>query len=353
MSTSREELLSKLRTTSRDIAPNQSFEVDDFRPQDAQGVANLYYTVYGESFAIDHVYDPEAIIRLNASQDQHQVVGRTRTGDIIGLYALFRNPPGRRIMEGGSWIVHPAYRNSSLALKMALKIHLHPPADLDLDIIFGQSVCDHVMTQKLGRTIHATSCALESDAMSPRPEGSWERGSEDLHERISLLNQFCLLRDNPHTIFPPKRYQDFLTEFYAVHNRQRTILEESSMAERTECTVTALESASLVRMTVQVPGRDFSVHLADVMERFSGYHVRQIVLSLAQPGCSHAVETARTQGFHLGGILPQWFDSDGFLLQRIAGTPDFSRIKLFEEDSRKLLERIVADWAAVRRKEEQ
>jgi hypothetical protein len=153
MRNTREECLAALRTAPHIIEPNQKYTVDDFQPGDAPGIARLYYEVYGEIFPIDSVYDPEELVRLNAGNEQHQVVGRTDKGDIIGLYAIFRNPPGRHIMEAGSWIVHPAYRRSSLAMRMAERIHLNPPEYLGLDVMFGQSVTDHRMTQKMARQI--------------------------------------------------------------------------------------------------------------------------------------------------------------------------------------------------------
>ncbi|MFW6324572.1 MAG: GNAT family N-acetyltransferase, partial [Desulfovibrionales bacterium] len=119
MTKSRESRLAALRENPHAIAAGQKFEVDEFRPEDAPGIARLYYIVYGETFPVDHVYDPDELIRLQKSGVHHLVVGRTERGDIVGLYALFRNPPGRHIMEEGSWMVHPEYRGGSLSMRLA------------------------------------------------------------------------------------------------------------------------------------------------------------------------------------------------------------------------------------------
>ncbi|NCC26454.1 MAG: hypothetical protein EOM25_14840, partial [Deltaproteobacteria bacterium] len=194
MNKSREECLALLRNDPHFIEPGQKFVVDDFRPEDAPGVAQLYYTEYGEGFPVDHVYDPEELVRLNTGPNLHQVIGRTEKGDVVGLYALFRNPPGKHIMEGGSWIVHPAYRHSSLVMRLAARIHTSPPERLNLDVMFGQTVCDHVTTQKMGLKYNSLYSALEIEAMPPRPGGDG---------RISLLDAFIVYRDRPHTVYLP------------------------------------------------------------------------------------------------------------------------------------------------------
>ncbi len=340
MKKTREECLAVLRNISQDIRPHQKYLVDDFQPGDALGVALLYYAVYGEMFPIDSVYDPEALTLLNAGIDQHQVVGRTEDGDIVGLYAIFRNPPGRRIMEGGSWLVHPACRNSILAMRMAERIHMAPPAYLGLDVMFGQSVTDHVMTQKMAEKFHSLSCAIEIEAMPPRPETEtgWSGG------RISLLGGFMIYHDRPHDIFLPRQYTDTLRAMYDSRGLQRHSMEdlspdEASSKGKAQC----LDSAGLVKITIKQVGRDFPEYLSHWEKEYPSRHVFQIILPLWRPGCSLAVEAARAAGYFLGGLLPLWFDRDGLLLQKVAGEPDFSRIKLFTEEAKRLLSVIIAD----------
>ncbi len=340
MNTKREESLAALRADTHVIEPGQKFVVDDFRPEDAWGVARLYRAVYGEKFPVDHVYDPEELVRLNAGTDFHQVVGRAESGDVVGLYALFRNAPGRRIMEAGSWIVHPAYRNSTLAIRLAREIHLAPPERFGLDVIFGQSVCDHLITQKMGEKFNSLSCALEIEAMPPRPEN--ENGASAV--RVSLLDGFIVSRDRPHTVFLPRHYEGILRSMYASRGLQREFAEDGVPEEvRTTALIKAMDEADLVRTTVEETGRDFAEHLVLMEREYPGRHVYQIVLPLWRPGCSLAVKAARAAGYFFGGFLPLWYDRDGLLLQKVAGHPDSSRILLYTREAKDLLGTILAD----------
>jgi hypothetical protein len=103
----------------------------------------------------------------------------------------------------------------------------------------------------------------------------------------------------------------------------------------------------LLKITIEQPGSDFAEYLADLEAKHPNRHVYQIILPLWRPGSSLAVEAARTAGYFLGGLLPLWFDRDGLLLQKVAGTPDFTKIQLFTEEAKDLLRLIVADRQAL------
>lgn len=335
----REENLSVLRKAAKVVEPGQKFVVDDFRPEDARGVAELYYAVYGENFPVDYVYSPEEIAAAMQRRETHLVVGRTTAGEIVGLYALFRNPPGRYIMEAGSWIVLPSYRSTTLAMRMAHRIHTAPPEDIELNVTFGQMVCDHVITQKMGVKYDTYVSALEIEAMPPRPDDGQGRGSE----RISLLDGFMIHRDTPHAVYLPDRYAETLRDLHARRELEREYLVDTGPAESTASSIQTVDNASLVKMTIDEPGRDVGKQLAAMMDDYPDRHVYQLVLPLWRPGVSYAVEQAREHGFFLGGLLILWDDKDALLMQRVATPTDYSKIKLHTEEAKRLLEIIIAD----------
>lgn len=335
----REENLSILKNSGKTVAPGQKFIVDDFRPEDAKGIAELYYAVYGENFPVDSVYDPQAIVAATQRNETHMVVGRTPAGDIVGLYALFRNPPGKHIMEAGSWIVLPSYRNTMLAMRMTKRVNTAPPAHLNLHAIFGQMVCDHVISQKMGDKYNNIISALEIEAMPPRPEDGLDQGGN----RISLLDAIVLYRDNPHSVYLPARYAATFREIYASGELSREFLEDSGPSEKSVCTVQPMENASLVKMTVEEPGFDLAERLKRMMQEYPEQHVYQLVLPLWRPGVSHAVDEARKSGFFLAGMLPLWADKDAMLMQRVSTPTDYSKIQLHTHKAKDLLNVIIED----------
>jgi len=340
---SREEILARLRLAYRPVASGQKYAVKEFEPQDAQGIAALYYAVYGENFPVDSVYDPEQIIRASADRQAHYVVGRTPSGDVVGLLALFRNPPGRHIMESGSWIVLPDYRNTTLAMRLAHGILGDPPVHLGLNVIFGQSVCDHYITQKMNVKYKAVSCALEIEAMPPRPEDAPGASGG----RVTLMDAVLLLRDAPHAVHLPAIYADFLRRKYASLGAQREYVEDGEPQALSSFNVQTMDAASLVKTTVDVVGRDVDDALARLERDHPGRDVAHLFIPLWKPGASLAVDAARKAGYFLAGLLPQWDDRDVLLMQKLRGEPDYSKIQLYARDAKDMLERIVADRASL------
>lgn len=339
----REENLARLRSSVREIAPGQEFEVQDFDPQDAQGIAALFYAVYGETFPVDSVYDPEHYIQANASRQTHHIVARTASGDIVGLHGYFHNPPGKHIMEIGSWMVLPSYRNTSVGGKL-LERSLGEKADrLGLHVIYTQNVCDHLISQKAADRYHFISCAIELEAMPPRAGGAPE-GTAD---RFSLIDAFIMRQDTPHAVHLPEDYADTLRDMYAARGMQREFLEGGRPQGMSGSSVEATAGASLARMTVKTVGTDIAEHIGRFMLDHPDMHIRQVVLPLWHPGISLAVRAAREAGFFLGGLLPLWDDRDMLLMQKLSTEPDISKIQLYTQEAKDLFDLIVADRESV------
>ena len=72
--------------------------------------------------------------------------------------------------------------------------------------------------------------------------------------------------------------------------------------------------------------------------------VIQVWLNLAWPWINTAVLDLQTRGYFLGGLLPRWFDTDGMLMQKIIGRPNWEGIQLYFDRAKKLLEWVRTDW---------
>ncbi|MEI8191903.1 MAG: hypothetical protein WCI75_19490, partial [candidate division NC10 bacterium] len=76
--------------------------------------------------------------------------------------------------------------------------------------------------------------------------------------------------------------------------------------------------------------------------------VRQFFLNLEVAWIGDAVSILRERGYFFGGYLPRWFDSDGFLLQKVTHPPNFDGIRLHSAKAQRLLDCVRADWARAR-----
>lgn len=337
---SREQCLQWLRENPRQIAPGKRVQVDRFAPDDAEGVARLYYAIYGEGFAVDYVYDPERIRAHNAGPDLHQMVARTEDGEIVGLSALFRAAPGAGILEVGGLMLLPEYRGGKTALLLAIRSFEMARDELGLNVLFGQCVTDHLVTQKLNVRFGFSSLALEVEAMPPRPGGTGER--------ISLLDDFVIFHDSPHEVHLPEVYEAFLLENYNKLGCERRFLPPGEVASKSVWQSENLQSASLVKTELTTIGKDFAEIVQDVACSHPESHAWQLFLPLCDPGLPAAVEQARALGYGLGGLLPLWHDHDVLLLQKVRGAPDYEAVKLLGDRSHWLFDFVRCDLERVR-----
>lgn len=343
----REECLARLRRERQPIEHGQAIEIDSFRPEDAEGVARLYYEIYGETFPIDYVYDPERIRQVNSSGEVHQFVARTPRGEIVGLSALFNNPPNPRIMESGSLMLLPQYRGSTIAQHLLQRSIKEGNECHGLQAVFGQSVCDHLLTQRLVSKLGMLAWALELEAMPARPQhASYSAPGA----RISLLNEMTINQDTPHAVHLPRRNREFLRGMYESAGLKREFLPPSPLTGASEWASRRIAEAGLSRISFTRFGADLeSCLMTALAEAGAGQedHCQQLIFPLNDPGLSEAVDLAARNGFFLGGILPLWTGSDVLLLQRLKTRPRFEDVKLLSQRAQELLHAIRTDWQAL------
>ncbi|EGJ50357.1 GNAT family N-acetyltransferase [Desulfocurvibacter africanus] len=339
----RQECLAWLTENSKEIAPNQKAKVGDFLPEDAEGVARLYYAIYGDKFPLDYVYDSERILEANQGPDLYQVVGRTAAGDVVGLTALFKAPPGEGLMELGSIMLLPDYRGGRLSLELT-KMTMELAQRLGLRAVFGQTVSDHLVTQKFGCRYGFQAYALELESIPARP--GVEMGANG---RNSLLNEFKIYQDVPQTLHLPEAYATFLRGLFASGGLARDFASGGSPDGETRWEVSEYAEASLARMLVHAAGADFASALGRFEAGQPGRYALHLLLPLTSPGLPAAVEAARSCGYFLAGLRPLWTGQDVLLMQKTAAAPDFSAPQLYSDQAKDILEFIQQDYATIPR----
>lgn len=334
------------------ITPGQTWEVDLFRPEDAAGVARLFLTVYGEGYPIRTFVEPALLIKENRALRTISIVARTPRGDIVGHNAIFNSAPFPGLYESGAGVVHPLYRGGAgiFARMNAHGLELGRNR-FKIAGLFGESVCNHVFSQRMCARLGAVNMAVELDLM---PAAAYaQEGSA--RGRVSSLLDFIFIQAKPQTVFIPQVYQEALDFIYGgwADDRTRRPSEGRIPADGT----TKMESqvfdfAQVARLTVKEVGRDFEKILAGLERDLEtrGVVVFQIWLNLAWSWVGAVVDRLRARGYFLGGLLPRWFDSDGLLLQKIAGRPGWEDMQIYFERAQKIAALARADWEEIKEK---
>ena len=288
------------------IELGQTWEVDLFRPEDAEGVARLFLQVYGEGYPVKTFIESDLLIAENRALRTISIVARTPRGDIVGHNAIFNSAPFQGLYKSGAGVVHPLYRGGA---GIFAQMNAH---GLDLGKnrfgiagLFGKSVCNHVFSQRMCARLGAVNMAVELDLM-PAAAYSQEGSARG---RVSSLLDFIPIQSRPQTVFIPQVYQEALDFIYGgwTDERTRRPSEDPLPANGpTEMEIQVFDFAQVARLTVKEAGRDFEQKLAGLERDLEarGVVVVQVWLNLAWPWVGALVDRLRVRVFPGGGAAP-------------------------------------------------
>lgn len=328
-----------------DVEPGQTWEVDFFRPEDAEGVTRLFLSVYGEAYPIKTFIQPEVLIRENESGRTISSVARTPKGDIVGHTALFGSAPYEGVRESGGGLVHASYRGGGINREIIRHSYEEATRKSAVETAFGEAVCNHVFMQKIVYGLHFEYQALEVDLM---PDSAYEKeGSAE--GRVAAITAFRTYRPKPHRVFIPAVYEEAFRYLYSGLDDRREILLSGGRPpshSTTRVDVSYFDFAKVARLAVWEAGADFAPVLEAEEKKVlnKGAVVIQVWLNLGFPYVEEAVEILRGKRYFLGGLFPCWFDQDGMLMQKITKRPDWEGIQLLADRAKRIREIVEEDW---------
>lgn len=329
-------------------AMEKSFDVGLFRAEDADGVVRLFRAVHGEDYPIKIFYDPDQLIKANNEGDYYSTVARSMDGEIVGIHNLFRSAPSPDVYEWGVGLVLKEWRSKGVSGAIEKFMMKQVIPRLGMHTVFGEPVTNHVSMQKKGveHGYHVT--ALEVGLMP----GEAYSGEGVTSARVSTLLFFRIYRNIPQNIFLPEPYGETLQYMYEEFSEGRVFSEATSPLPTkgiSRSRMDIFDFAKVARIAFHDAGADFAQKIdqleSDAVEK--GASVIQVWFKLTSPWVGEVVKILRGRGYFLGGLLPQWFDDDGMLMQKLLFRPDFDSIHLHSDASKKIAEFVRSDWLRV------
>jgi hypothetical protein len=322
-----------------------SFEIGLLRPEDADGVAQLFRSVHAEDYPIKLFYDPSQLIKANQEGDYYSIVARSEDGEIIGIHNLFRSAPSRGVYEWGVGLVLKQCRGMGVSGAIEQYMIDAVVPELGMHTVFGEPVTIHLRMQKHSETFGFQPTALEVGLMP----GEAYTGEGVTSHRVSTLASFRVYRNIPQNIFLPATYQEAIRFMYGDFSLGRTFsesVESIPLGTASHAKMDVFDFAQVARISFLETGSDFAERMSglesEALEK--GSIVIQVWLKLTSPWVRNVVKVLQERGFFLGGVLPQWFDDDGLLMQKLLFTPDFESIQLYSDRAMRIRELVKADW---------
>lgn len=327
------------------IEPGQEWEVDFFRPEDAEGVVNLFLSVYGKGYPIKTYIDPELLTQENAAGRTISTIARTAKGDIVGHLALYCSAPYEGIRESGAGLVHSSYRKGGVNSQLLRHEFEEAAPRFGVEAVYGEAVCNHVFMQKTVYTNRFEFHALEADLM---PASAYEK-EKSAAGRVATLFICRTYRPKPHRVFIPPAYENALSFLYEGLDDRREMSSAGGSPPSTSSTrmeVSYFDFAQVARMAVWEIGPDFEpvfeMKEKGVLDK--GAIVLQAWVNLAFPWAAEAVRVLRRKGYFLGGLLPRWFDHDGLLMQKVMKRPDWESMQIHFDRAKRIRDLAYEDW---------
>jgi len=323
----------------------RSFEVGLFCPEDADGVAHLFRSVHGEDYPIKIFYDPPKLIRANQEGDYYSIVARSTEGEIIGIHNLFRSAPSRAVYEWGVGLVLKECRSMGVSGAVERFMIGSVVPELGMHTVFGEPVTIHLQMQKHSENYGFQPTALEVGLMP----GEAYSGEGVISNRVSTLSSFRVYRNIPQKIFLPVTYNEAIRFMYGDFSLGRTFAESAEpipVGTVSEAKLDVFDFARVARISFYETGSDFAERISDLEAEAvrKGSIVIQVWLKLTSPWVGKALKVLQARGFFLGGMLPQWFDDDGLLVQKLLFIPDFDSIQLYSDRALRIRDLVKADW---------
>lgn len=327
------------------IETGQKWEIDLFRPEDAQGVVDLFISVYGTGYPIETYTDPKRLMDENAAANTISIVARTPKRDIVGHVALYRSAPYKAIYELGAGLVHKDYRGGKGILTDMSSFGMVDAAiKFGIEGIFAEYVCNHVFTQKACFKLGFITHAVEIDLM-PASAYTTEKSATG---RVSSLFGFKTLRPKPHAVYLPPGYEEMLRDLYAGldDNRKVRVSKESFPEDsRSRIETLVFDFAQVARFAVHEIGADFeqTFSSAEKEAKDRGTTVFQAWLDLSKPWVGRAVDLLNQKGYFVGGLLPRWFDSDALLMTKLGHRPRWADMQIHFDRDKEIVHLIRTD----------
>lgn len=261
-----------MATTDKEIT------IDKYRREYGKGIAKCFSEVYGDGYPIKSVYDPDMLQEEFIKGNFYPVVALNDRNEVIGVMAIYRSSPAyHKIYEAGAGIVLPEYRGKNIATMLFQYLSERLSGEVELEEIFGESVCNHTKIQKMVVHNGHIETGIEIDLM---PFEAYTREASS-SGRVSTTIHFLCLKDKPQDIFVPEVYTKELEFLYLDSKRKRTLI--PSKADIPSDSITTgnhsfFEFARVNRLTITTIGEDIGSFIENVEKRLivKGMYVSQV-----------------------------------------------------------------------------
>lgn len=324
----------------------------------ARALVDLVYATYGLTFHRDWLYDPEAMLDLNARGDIVSVVAVDGT-QVVGHLALIRpqfdaetpsGPPcSARTRECGLSIVHPDARGEGVQAALALALSTVAWQEGVSGAIM-RCVTHHTWSQRSALKMGGTPTALLLGSI-PRwvsYDGEDATGGQPLSTALVWVP----VRGRPNNVLHRPAALDWLDPSLAALGASAApVPTVGPLPAETVLHTTWSGSRRLAQIHVTVVGRDLAERLSATCQWLTRGHIAHVAVFLPAEAATVAAHAAlETAGLFAAGWIPSYLsgDRDALVYQTLAWAQlDPTQIQVVGGELADLRDAVVGGWRRV------
>ncbi|MBI3534198.1 MAG: hypothetical protein HY072_01750 [Deltaproteobacteria bacterium] len=337
------------------IKIEENFTVRKLLVSEVEMCSLLFHSVYGYDYIHEWVYYPEKIKEKITNGDLISLVAVSAQGEFVGHVGLVRqniNPP---IYEAGLGVVDPKVKSHGIFQMIFTEI-MNLVSQIQMNYCVFDFVTNHDYSQRMVSKFGMCDMALFLGCQVKKTQAKLKIlgiGEDPWYtDRYSLILGVHACVANPFgktTIVLPESLGEmfqFLLDPLGVAWAPASRFDV--LALQGEYAVTLQPTQSSVIFDFKKPGcraLDQIVGEWNSLKR-DGYKYVAIDIPVMSPGLGQLSEYLRMNGFFVSGFVPYHYrDELGFRFQSIAPAKiDFDEIKVYSDNSKRLLEKVKADY---------
>jgi serine/threonine-protein kinase RsbW len=296
-------------------------EIRAMEPDDALGVARLFFRCYGYSAAYASlVYEPDKMSEYVAAGRHFGTLAVTPTGRVVAHVASEIERPEAVTGRIGLFVVDPDYRGFQIGTKVGLA-HLSRLLERGIIGQFTEAVTVHTASQRpaLATGGHEVGLLLAGQP----PQLSFTGFDDTGGRRKSVLMFFGGFGQvPPRTVHVPHVYRDIIERIYREANLPREVLSDfnprqAEEAANTRLTIKLSHETGVARIRVDSYGADFLETLQQQVSQLqvNRYDVTWVYFPLSDPATSMYASGLQELGLSFCGVYPEYQDGDVLVLQ--------------------------------------
>jgi Acetyltransferase (GNAT) family len=281
--------------------PPSDVVVRGFEPGDEEGICQLVYRNYANTYGSEFFYEPEKLLQRNRDG---QVVSSVAVADeqIVGHHALLREERGR-LAETGAAVIHPDFKGLGIFNQLAQHT-LAGARRLGLTALYAQCVTVHPYSQKAAHThgYRESALAVGRARASIRLEGNKLTRTDNRH---GIVLDYLLFDRLPRRLFLPTGYRERILETY---EQLELGVEEARAPAGTGDGIAAQLDAGLNIGTISIPGwtRENEADLSRAFHYLLAKHCDMVYADIdleAVAAVDDLVDILNGQGFFYSGVV--------------------------------------------------